>query len=48
MSEIIKIKNERERRKSKDRMEQKDDARYSEKVRGKWIFCENSLSPNNM
>ena len=48
MSEIIKIKDERERRKSKDRMEQRGDARYSEKMRDKWICCESSLSPNNM
>ena len=48
MSEINKIKNERERRKSKDGMEQKGEARYSEKVRDNWIFCGNSLSPNNM
>ena len=38
MSEIMKITNERQRQKSKDREMQRSTASYSESVRAKWFF----------
>ena len=37
--EIMKIIDERETQKSKDKKEKKGDASYSERVRGKWFYC---------
>ena len=39
MSEIMKIKDERESEKSKDRKKWRGDASYSESVRAKWFSC---------
>ena len=37
--EIMKIIDERETQKNKDKKEKKGDASYSERVRGKWFYC---------
>ena len=39
MSEIMKIIDERERKKNKDRKTQRSGASYSESVRAKWFCC---------
>ena len=39
MSEIMKIIDERERQKNKDRKKQRSGASYSESVRAKWFCC---------
>ena len=39
MSEIMKITDEIERQKNKDRKEQRGDANYGESVRAKWFCC---------
>ena len=39
MSEIMKIIDERERQKNKDRKTQRSGASYSESVRAKWFCC---------